>query len=389
MQKPLKSIGKRISAIIIIAALLTVSLASSGCFPYASFDTGSDGPYEPVPTYAPGTGPELGFALEDNAEPLEIDEYDDYELLGKRYISIYDAGYLDLYFDVPSVSAAECVSHIDENAAIPEKFKELLRIFVRSIEEKYPEADLRPLDLNIRTLEIVECDEYELAIHTLSIDAYGCYVRDENRIYVPKDCEYVPGTWEYQVIMHEFGHAARTVQRSSKDLDLSIELSSSICTIPEEALNSLFTVSLFDYEERDIAYQLQSNMFLILTGCLEGYSLSDYLNHRLSYFAHLLDEQNGNNNYAMSIMKLIEEQRTDYFDENYDRGSEFYYPIYDYLAKMYVDRYASPGMSDEELAALIDELVETVMFDVPEDYDIDTDEFYRFAEEYYGDRQDP
>ena len=33
---------------------------------------------------------------------------------------------------------------------------------------------------------------------------------------------------------------------------------------------------------------------------------------------------------------------------------------------------------------LIVETIDTVMFDVPEEYHIDTAEFYRYAHEYYG-----
>lgn len=329
------------------------------------------------------TAPEIAFPVEDLSEPLEIDTYDDYELLGTRYLSIYDADYLDLFFGPEPITVQQITGHIDGNDKIPGQYKKLLTTFVTSISEKYPDADLRPLDYNIKTLEIVECDEFELALHTLSLDAYGCYVNSENRIYVPEDYTYLPQTWEYQVIMHEFGHCARTVLRTEGDTELTIDLSSKYYEIPEEALNSVFTVSLFDYEERDIAYQLQSNMFLILLDCCEDYTLSDYLNHSLTYFAHKLDEKNGNNNYALQIMQLMEAQRYDGINDDYERPQEVYYPIYDYLTKMYLDKYGSADMSDSEIDALVDRMLEIVLFDVPEEYHIDTEEFHRFAQTYF------
>ncbi len=339
---------------------------------------------DPDVVYNPGEAPELDFVVADLSEPLEIDTYSDSEFLDSRSLMIYDADYLDLFFSYPSVSANEIIAHIDANPKIGPQYKQLLKTFVNSIAQKYPDADMRPLDFNIQTLEIVECDEFELAMHTLSLDAYGCYVNSENTIYVPKDYTYRPGTWEYQVIMHEFGHAARTVWRDDPELQLLIQLSSDSFVIPEEALNSIFTVSLFDYEERDIAYQLQSNMFLILVDCCDDYTLTDYINHSLSYFAHKLDLQNGNNNYATAIMKLIEEQRTDWSNNDYERPQEVYYPIYHYLTKMYLDKYASSGMSSGEIDALVAKMLDTVMFDVPEEYNIDTAEFYRYAHEYFG-----
>ena len=392
MQKNAARLKKRAFPALIAVMLVFVSALNSGCiisdtlFGHSSSNGGSyfdtESAYSDEPS--DGSPPELDFVVADLEEPLEVDTYEDYELLGKRYLHICDSEYLDLFFDYPSVTAEECIAHIDGNHAIPEQYKALMRKYVNSVAAKYPEADLRPFDYNIRTLEIQECDEFELALHTMSIDAYGCYVRTENKIYVPKGYEYKPGTWEYQVIMHELSHVARTVSRTVDKTNLDIDISIECCIIPEEALNSIFTVSLFDYEERDIAYQLQSNMFLVLTDCLEGYELSDYINHSLTYFAHMLDEQNGNTNYAMAVMKLIEEQRSDWSNDDYEREQEFYYPIYDYLTKMYVDKYAEPEMSESELKEMVDRLVDTVMYDVPEDYNIDTAEFYRFAEEYYS-----
>ncbi len=228
-------------------------------------------------------------------------------------------------------------------------------------------------------MEVVEHSRHELAFDALSLSSYGCYKPAENKIYVNSDYEYVPGTWEYQVVMHEFGHAARTLIRTTDDASVSVRFSSGNLTIPEEALHSVFTVSLFDYEERDIAYQLQSNMISVMVECLEDYSLSDYINHSLSYFAHKLDEQNGDVNYAMSILRLMQEQRTDGMDDRYERDQTTYYPLYQYLCKMYLARYAPDGGTPEELARLTDALVESVTYDVPEEYHIDVDAFYRFT----------
>lgn len=377
MDKPIRSL-KRALAVLLAALLLAVACASSACYRFDFTDTGTDD-Y----SYVPETPPELDFVVVDLDEPLTIETYEDNMIGTKRYLSIYDSEYYDLFFDRPSVSAEECISHIDSNPDISEQYKEFLRKFVSSIAAKYPGADLRPLDLNVRTLKVVECDQFELALHAVSIDAYGCYVRAENTIYVPKDYLYRPGTWEYQVIMHEFGHVARTVTYNDDETSLWIDMGSTACVIPEEALNSVFTVSLFDYEERDIAYQLQSNMFLVLLDCVEDYTLSDYLNHSFSYFVHKLDLSNGDNNYAMGILKLIDEQRTDGMNDDYDRDQEVYYPIYHYLTKMYLNKYSVPGMTSEEIDALVDRLLDIVMFDVPVEYHIDTAEFYRFAREYY------
>ena len=121
---------------------------------------------------------------------------------------------------------------------------------------------------------------------------------------------------------------------------------------------------------------------MIMLECLDDYDLCDYINHGLTYLAHKLDEQNGNNNYAVSIFKLIGELRTDALDDHYEREQKVYYPIYDYVCKMYLDKYASADMSDEEIHELVQGLIERVLYDVPEEYHVDTEEFFRFANGY-------
>ena len=95
-----------------------------------------------------------------------------------------------------------------------------------------------------------------------------------------------------------------------------------------------------------------------------------------------LDEETGHNNYASSLLLLIEAQYNDFHNPDIHRDQSVYYPIYDFLTGLYLDRYASVEMTSEERKALVNELVERVMFDVPAEYEIDVEEFFRFAETY-------
>lgn len=354
----------------------------------------SDPPQEPFgfgsPEQSPTTAelqpaaaalpPELGFAVEDSPEPLNVDTWSEFSLGRSRTLCIYDADYLDRFFDYDSVTAEETKQTVLSNPAIGSKYRDLLCWYIDAIAEKYPEADLRILQYNLQTLEVVELESFDLALQTLSMDSYGCYKPEDNKIYVNRDYEFEPGTWEYQVIIHEFGHATRTIQRNSEELDLYVNFSSEYEEIPEEALNSLFTVSLFDYEERDIAYQLPSNLFQVMLECLDDYSLSDYVNHSLSYLAHKLDRQTGYHNYAMTIFRLIGAQRDDHVHDEWERDPSVYYPIYDYVCRLYLDRYGAADMDEAARTALVQELVDRVTYDVPENFPVDTGEFFRFAE---------
>ena len=87
--------------------------------------------------------------------------------------------------------------------------------------------------------------------------------------------------------------------------------------------------AFFDYEENDIAYQMQSNAHKIMIECMDNYSLDDYVNHSLGYYAKQLDEYNQDDNYATTILTLMDEQYHDYYDEKTAENPEKYYPIYD------------------------------------------------------------
>ena len=150
-----------------------------------------------------------------------------------------------------------------------------------------------------------------------------------------------------------------------------------------EALNSLFAVSLFDYEEKDIAYQFQSNAHQIILECMDNYTLNDYVNHSMTYYAKQLDTYNQDDNYALTILSLMNEQYEDYHDDSRENPQSVYYPIYDYISKMYLDKYVTAEMSYDEAKEVMDQMLDRLLFDVPEEYHIDRDHFYTYLDDYY------
>lgn len=324
----------------------------------------------------------ISFEVEDSEEEFEVDTYLENEY--SKYIYVYDNEYLDKVLNYSSVTKEEMHKVVENNSRISSKYKTLINHFIEDLYEKQPDAEKRILYENLKTLEVVECTKNELALESLSMDSYGCYIRTKNKIYVLKDNEYKEGTWEYQVIYHELCHAARTGfwDSDKKQIRVQCEGLNFYTTTCAEALNSIFAVSLFDYEEKDIAYQLQSNYFTIMLECMNNYKISDYMNHSLGYFAKKLDEQNGNNNYAATILQLMETQFNDYHSEKIEIEQTEYYPIYDYLTNMYFSKYITPNMSYDECMSIANTLVERVMFDVPEEYNIDVNRFYENLNNY-------
>ncbi len=313
---------------------------------------------------------------------LVVDTYLESDWL--KYIYIYDMDYLDHAFEHKDITLDMLYQVIESNSSISDKFKDLLYEYCDSLVKNYPDANLRVLYENLHTLEVVECDQYELTQAALTVYASGCYIRTENKIYVLEDKEYEKGTWDYQVIFHELSHCLRTgvYDIDGTNIKVQVEGQNFSNTITAEALNSLFAVSLFDYEENDIAYQLQSNYHKVIIDCMDNYDLNDYVNHSLSYYAHQLDEFNGDENYATVILELIQMQYDDYHSESIKVEPMGYYPIYDYISNMYFNKYISSDMSYEEAVEKTDNLVETILFDVPEGYNIDTNRFYDNLNEY-------
>ena len=146
--------------------------------------------------------------------------------------------------------------------------------------------------------------------------------------------------------------------------------------------NSLFAVSLFDYDEWDIAYQLQSNYLALIFQSTDAITPTDYMNHSQSWLYRKLDEANGDVNYAETVFRLIDAQYQDYHSDRIDYPPETFYPLYDYVAGMYLRAHLTPGMTAEEARAVMDAMLERLLFDVPEDYRIPTEHFYQYLENY-------
>ena len=329
------------------------------------------------------------FEVVDGAEPLEVVTSTgcntDESYIIHSYRIVYDSCDLHYVLDNCDATAEDCLATLGSNPDIPAEYKAYFADFIGRIAEIYPDANLSILCENLKTLQVVELNALDYLSKSLSFDSYGCYMRTENTIYIPEGTEYIEGEWGFQVLIHEFCHAARTRWVSHDGIwDKMQYCSESDNTLLEESMNSAFSCSLLNYYERDIAYQVPSNYLRIMLECMDNYTLDDYLNHSDLYFLSCLDEYTGCTNYAQVIWKLIALQRSDWQDDQTDISPEEYEPIYDYLCKMYYGKYITPDMTEEERLAVAKELVDKAFFDAPEGYKINSEYFYEYAENYNG-----
>ncbi len=315
---------------------------------------------------------------------IEVDTYIDNRDLSQR-LSIYDMDYLDMALNTKKPTLDDFITVINNNKKIPKKFKSLVIDYVTQVYKKYPNIELRPFYKNLKNLEVEECDEIKMLETTLSADSVGCYVKKDDKIYVLEDKKYDKGTWDYQVIFHELSHCLRDVEYKDKDgnlIDVQFDGINYYDVPNSEAINSLFAVSLFDYEEKDIAYQFQSNAHKLMIESMDNYNLSDYVMHSMTYYISKLDEYNQDDNYAVKIMALMAAQFEDYHDEDFKAPQSEYYPIYDYISKMYLRKNINSNMSYDEARSVMDGMLDKLLFDVPEEYEIDKNHFYDYLNDY-------
>lgn len=319
------------------------------------------------------------FEVADGDTPIEIVTSKSYDLSGGKTIYVYDESELHLALENDFATAEQCIEAIQSNVKIEPRFKVYFCDFVERIEDTYPGLNLAILYKNLETLDVQELNATDYLWESLSLDSLGCYSSRKNTIFIPEGTEYIEGEFGFQVLLHEFCHAMRLGEYKTGSTKCRFDFSEdSDHLLLSEAMNSVFSCSLLDYYEWNIAYQVPSNYLRIMLECMDNYNLEDYIKHRDTYFLSKLDEFTGNTNYAQVIWKLITLQRSDWEHDNIDIPPEEYYPIYDFLCELYYNKYVSDAMTDEEKKAVADELIKKAFFDAPENYKTDPDYFYEY-----------
>lgn len=326
---------------------------------------------------------EYDFVLEDGDEPIEVLEYTDLSYPGSgSHLRVYDSEHLYLMFgeDEPAATPEACKERIRSSTGIPDRFKDFFCDFVDRMTAQDPDIPLDILYHNLETLRVEELNQWDYFAKSLSTDSLGAYHNRDNAIYIPEGTRYIEGEFGFQVLIHEFCHAARICRIG--DNRLAWYGDGGDLLLLEECMNTVYSCSLLSYEELDLAYQVPSNYLSIMLECMDNFALSDYMRHGDTWFLRRLDEATGYTNYAKLIWKLIYLQRSDWESDRIDLPIEEYDPIYEFIGRMYYDRYITEDMTREEAEALADTLVERAFYDAPEDYPIRGERFYTLLDEY-------
>lgn len=321
---------------------------------------------------------ETSIAAQSINRDFKLDTYID----GKSYVYIYGLRYFDDINFGAKPTKEEVLQYINFNPTITSDYKRIFIDYVDALFNKYPDIDCRNFVENLKTLDLKVCTPSEMYVYSGSETSYGCYSSDDNKICILDSFDF-NDSWSKQVIFHELTHCLRSGHWEKDGVKYEIREAGIGFNevIINESLNSLFAVSLFDYEEKDIAYQFQSNIVNILIDCID-YNLEDYINESNSYFVQKLGEKTGDLDYTLTMLALMRFQYDDYHSVSINADQSEYYRLYEYISNIYYEKNIKSNMSYEEATTICDKLLEDMLYDVPEEYNVDTSYFYEYLKSY-------
>lgn len=366
--------------------LLAVTLTLTSCFSKRSSYVQNPTLNETISTTYTTTDKEKD--IEQYIQNQYLDKPIEEENVTDNYLgtTVYDLSDIDIILP-DKATTSDITNTINNNKNINNNYKKYILQYVEDTIKKDPTIDLRVFKKNLETLKIIECTKDKLMFESLSSDSYACYRKDKNTIYVLDNYNYEEDPWAFQVLYHELSHAARNSSWKEGRKTISVKFSNQLSygNIIEEALNSVYAVSLYNENQKDIAYQLQSNYMKIMIDTMDNYSIEDYMKHDYSYFQQKLNEYN-QNNLSKKVLALIELQYKDFHNDSYQIDQKDYNLIYEYITEMYLKDKIQNIKDISQLHQVINELKGKILYDVPEEYNINSSYFndvaLRYFEEY-------
>ncbi|MBR2711931.1 MAG: hypothetical protein IKE89_05595 [Bacilli bacterium] len=270
------------------------------------------------------------------------------------------------------------------NLDTTEEVKEIYTTLANNLEQQYPNLDLRIWDINLKSMKIETKSKEMFDAMGMNL---GFYSIDTNTITLQEGLEFTPGTLEYQMVVHEMGHTIRESNFSIDGNNYYCRFSTDFNNydFTSEALNSILTLRSYDQKETHIAYTLTSHMFEVMLESMDNYTMEDYINEDITYLIEKLNETNGDK-MAIEILNLLELKCRDTKDESFYIPQNYYYRLYDYVARMYYNKYITDDMSPEEIKQVKDNLVIRLTTDISPETEIDTAHFDDYIGEYCKER---
>lgn len=280
---------------------------------------------------------------------VEIDDIMD-------YATIYSSDGLDQMLDYSreDITYDDIQDDIDK-LDMPDNCRKVYKTLADNLERQYPDMDLRIWHINLQTMKFEEVSTYTL--EAIGYDT-AYYLIQSNSIEIQEGLDFRPGTLEYQILVHEFCHPIRSSSFQLDEMSCWCEFDGTgdDYSVINEAMDSILALRSYDQDDALIGYTVISHMVEVILECMDNYTLQDYVGHDVYYFASKLDEMNGDGN-AIEVLNLMQLCWDDIKDDEVSFPVEYYYGLYDYIARMYYDKYLSSDMSSNQVTSVKDELI--------------------------------
>ncbi len=285
-------------------------------------------------------------------DPYGFYETDDFELLeSSKMITLYNNKYFKDIFKVDNYTVDDVKEVTNNNKNIPKEYLDFINEFTETMNNYYPNLDNRLYYHNISTLKFdIKVQDNVDFIMSGSVAFYDI---TNNTMVLANNID-LNDPKSRLIFRHELGHLFNHLRINYDGYDIKYYFNDAgRGKYLKEALDVIFTTAPYndDYPDdlkENMGYPITTNIVRILVECMD-YNLEDSVSHNVYEFERQLNEINPNGIEASVIEEIIEFQWKEYNRIDFEVDREEYKDLYEYVTKLYIDKYITPDMSYSEI----------------------------------------
>ena len=311
----------------------------------------------PTPTPTPTPAPLQTEETQAQYQKSKQVTADMYKKVGNT-IYIYDSTALNKFLGEKEVTLDDIIDAINSNTSIPSELKPIVLDFARKERKTYPNLDMRLFYENMKNIKFKYLTQQEINNHG---DVTAWYDWSQMTIYINKDIDLTPGSYDLKVIRHELSHTislAEIVLKDGTKLSITIK-EGNYGTYIQEAVAVILSKDPFEkeYPDDDFGYGLIANEFESLTDIIPECDISILANKDINTIEKYFDNNFHCNIKAQRLFDLMELQTIVYYNiNNVKMSNDDFKDIYRYIAQANLEKRVTPNMSYAEIKAIQNEL---------------------------------
>lgn len=284
-------------------------------------------------------------------------ETDDFEMLeSSKMITLYNNKYFDDLFGYKNIEVTDVLASLESNKKIPDQYRYYINEFITVVDSYYDSLEFRVFDHNLKTLdfEVREPDDVDF----VAGGALAYYDIQNNKMIISTDIDLVNDPKSRLIFRHELGHLFNHLKLTKDGYSIDYAFNDAgRGTYLKEAMNVIFTTSpfMYDYNEPEITenmgYPITTNIVRVLIECSD-FNICDSISSNVYNFQKHLDSSFKNELDASIVEELIELQWIEYSDDLIELNDSDYEDLYEYVAKIYLKKYAHANMTYDEIREL-------------------------------------